>query len=212
MRSIYQLVERIHHMTTKERILTKARKLQIFRPRDLPQIQGLQEHLRRMVSTGEITRMARGLYSVPDAEVTEHFSVAQVCKRIPGGVVCLASALAFHGFTTQSPHKVWLAVNRDSALPRVRDMPVRIIRLSEPSFSSGVQVAVISGVNVCVYNPAKTVADCFKFRNKVGMDVAIEALRESLRLRLCTRSEIHKYADICRVRRVIRPYMELLVS
>lgn len=193
------------------RILTKAKELTLFRAGDLPAIPGVREHLRRMASTGDLVRVGRGLYMAPEADVTEQFSAVQACKRIPDGVVCLTSALAFHGFTTQSPRKVWMAVNRNSTLPRVRDLPVRIIRLSGSSFSEGIQESVISGVSVRVYNPAKTVADCFKFRNRVGIDVAIEALRESLRLGLCSRTDIHRYAVICRVSRVMSPYMELLV-
>jgi predicted transcriptional regulator of viral defense system len=199
-------------MNPREQILVCAAKLQMFRPRDLPRIAGRQEHLRRLVARGELVRVGRGLYTARDADVTEHFTVAQVCKRVPDGVVCLLSALAFHNFTTQLPHQVWLAVRRDRALPQVKDLPLRIIRVSEGSFSAGIQEAQVSGVRVRVYSPARTVADCFKFRSAVGMDVAVEALRDALRNRRCPRPEIDRFAEICRVSRVMRPYLEALVT
>lgn len=199
-------------MKAQDQIMASAAKLKMFRPRDLPQVPGLQEQLRRLVARGEVVRVGRGLYTLPDSDITEHFTVAQVCKRVPDGVVCLLSALAFHNFTTQLPHQVWLAVRRDRARPRVKDLSIRIVRVSEESFAAGIQNAHINGVPIRVYSPARTVADCFKFRSAVGLDVAVEALREALGKRLCTRKEIDRFAKICRVSRVMRPYMEALVT
>jgi len=198
-------------MKTQKKILACAYKLTLFRPRDLPRLPGLHEQLRRMVDRGLLVRVSRGLYTLSDVELSEHATMAQVCLRVPEGVVCLLSALAFHKFTTQLPHKVWLAVGRNAALPKVKDLPVRIIRVSEKSFAFGVQRVHVNGVTVRVYNPARTIADCFKFRSAVGIDVAVEALREGLRKGLCSRKEIDRAASVCRVSRVMRPYMEALV-
>lgn len=152
----------------------------------------------------------RGLYMAADADITEHYSLAQVCKRAPEGVICLLSALRFHEFTTQLPHQVWMAVRRNQWRPRLNDLSVRFIRYSDTAFVAGVERKVVDGVPIRVYSPAKTVADCFKFRNTVGLDVAMEALKEALRGRLCTREEIWQFACVCRVQNIIKPYMEMI--
>jgi predicted transcriptional regulator of viral defense system len=142
--------------------------------------------------------------------VTEHHTLVEACKRVPAGVICLASALRFHDLTTQNPWDVWLMIESGSRPPRVDHPPLRVFRASGMSFHMGIEEHTIEAVPVRVYNLAKTVADCFKYRNRVGLDVAIEALRECLRSRRCARDEIHRYARICRVENVMRPYMEAL--
>ena len=136
--------------------------------------------------------------------------MAEVSKRIPGGVVCLLSALQFHEFTTQLPFQVWLAIDRKAWLPRIQDMPIRFVRFSEASLTQGADVHEINHVHVKIYNPAKTIADCFKYRNKIGLDVALEALRDGLKHKKCTRDEIWHYARICRVTRIMLPYLEAI--
>jgi predicted transcriptional regulator of viral defense system len=126
-------------------------------------------------------------------------------------VVCLLSALSFHELTTQNPAKVWLAIERDARAPRVPDLPLRIIRLSGKAFSAGIETHRINGVPIRVYDAAKTVVDCFKFRNKVGLDVAIEALRDYLRRRGTTTDALWRYAYIDRVTNIIRPYIEAVL-
>jgi predicted transcriptional regulator of viral defense system len=207
MRSVY-----ITCMKAQNQIMARAKKLTMFRPSELPQVPGRQEQLRRLVSRGMLIRVSRGLYTLPNSDITEHFTATQACKRIPDGVICLISALAFHNFTTQLPHQVWMAVRRRSAVPKINDLPIRIVRVSDNAFSAGIQIFRVSGVALRVYSPARTVADCFKFRSAVGVDVAVEALREALRMKRCTRTEIDRFAKICRVSRVMRPYMEALIS
>ena len=145
-----------------------------------------------------------------NAEANELNSIAEACKRIPRGVICLLSALRFHELTTQSPFQVWVAIDVHARAPRTSDLHIRIVRFSGSSLGSYVQERNVEGVTVRVYSPAKTVADCFKFRKKVGMDVAIEALRDCLRQRKATPSEIWEAAKICRVTSIIRPYLEAL--
>jgi predicted transcriptional regulator of viral defense system len=153
---------------------------------------------------------ARGIYTLPDAAVTERHSYAEVSKRVPEAILCLLSALAFHGFTTQSPASVWIALGKGARKPAILSPSLRVVRLTEPSLCEGVEEHTVEGVPVRVYSAAKTVADCFKFRNKIGLDVAIEALKDSLSQKKATINYIYRYAKICRVSNVIRPYMEAL--
>jgi predicted transcriptional regulator of viral defense system len=146
----------------------------------------------------------------PDVAVEEHHALAEVGKRVPKGTICLLSALRFHNLTTQIPHEIWVALDRKARYPKVDYLSLRVVRFSGAALQEGQQQHVIEGVLVCIYNPAKTVADCFKYRNKIGLDVAMEALREAWRNRSCTMSELTHYARICRVSNVMRPYLESL--
>ena len=146
-----------------------------------------------------------------DAELTENHSVAAACKRVPRGVVCLLSALRFHDLTTQLPFEVWMAVHPKARRPKLDHPPLRIVRFSGKSLSEGVEEHLVEGVSVRVYALAKTVADCFKYRNKIGLEVALEALREFWRDKRGTMDELWRYAEICRVTNVIRPYLESLI-
>jgi predicted transcriptional regulator of viral defense system len=141
---------------------------------------------------------------------TEKHSVVQIASRIPNGVVCLLSALLFHNLTTQLPHKVWLAIDRKAWKPKSDDIPVRTVRFSGPALTEGIETHIREGVEIKVYCIAKTVADCFKYRNKIGLDVALEALREYIRNYARTRDELWKYAKMCRVDKVLRPYLEAM--
>ena len=166
--------------------------------------------LSRLVARGGLIRVSRGLYSLPDAEPTEHRTFAEVARRAPAGVVCLLSALRFHGLSTQAPHEVWLAIRRGAHRPRLRDLPVRLVEMSADAFTHGVDVHQLEGVDVRVTSTAKTVADCFRFRSSVGLDVALEALRAFVRQRAGTMDALHAAAKVDRVAKVMLPYLEAI--
>lgn len=168
--------------------------------------------LRRLLDQGVVERDGRGLYRLVGAEVSENYSLIQAAKRTPRGVICLLSALRFHGLTTQKPFEVWMAIERGTRRPAVDTPPLRIHYFSGEAFTAGIEEHKTEGVTLRVYNPAKTVADCFKFRYKIGVDVALEALRDTLRKHKATVDEIWRYAEICRVARVIYPYLEAIGS
>jgi len=197
--------------TRSDRVLALIRRAGILRPRDLEPHGIPRQYLRLLHKRGLVRRVGRGLYVLPDEEPTEHHTLAEACKRVPNGVVCLLSALRFHGLTTQAPFEVWLAIGRQAWKPRVDAPPVRFVRFSGKALEEGVEEHNIEGVTVKVYCAAKTVADCFKYRNKIGLDVAIEALRDCRRQRAATNDELWHYAKICRVARVMRPYLEAIV-
>lgn len=182
----------------------------MVRPRDLDAHGIPRIYLTRLVRRGLLERVGRGLYTLPDAEVSEHHSLAGAAKQVPHGVVCLLSALRFHELTTQNPFEVWMALHHKAWSPRSEALPLRIVRMSGAAFDSGVESHQIEGVTVRVYGAAKTVADCFKFRSKVGLDVAMEALRDYRRAYPAGMDDLWRYAKICRVSNVIRPYLEAL--
>lgn len=191
-------------------VIDLAKKLGTIRIKDLLDRGIHPEFARRLVNKDILVRSDRGLYALADSEITEHHDLALVGKRLPKGVICLTSALSFHGLGTQLPRKIWLALERGSAQPRFSYPPVSIIRLSGASFSEGIGMHMIEGVAVRIYHPAKTVADCFKFRNRIGLEAAIEAVRECLRERKATSDDIYHYAKICRVWNVMKPYLEAI--
>jgi predicted transcriptional regulator of viral defense system len=182
----------------------------MVRPRDIEAIGLPREYLVRLHRQGKLNRSGRGIYTVPDANVTERHSYAEVAKRVPEAVICLLSGLAFHEITTQSPPSVWIALRKGAGKPVLSSPSLRIVRLSGPSLTEGIENHQVEGVPVRVYSAAKTVADCFKFRNKIGLDLAIEALKDCLRQKKASINEVYRYAKICRVSNVIRPYMEAL--
>ena len=182
----------------------------ILRTRDLEAHGIWRANLRDYVEQGVLTRIGRGLYTLVGVEAGENHSLAEIGKRVPQGTVCLLSALRFHGLTTQQPHETWLALDGRARSPKADSLALRIVRFTGSALSEGRDEHVIEGVLVKIYNPAKTVADCFKFRNKIGLDVALEALRETWRARRCGMSELMRYARVCRVANVMRPYLESL--
>src|SRR5271166_1086329 len=193
-----------------ERTMQYVRRKGIVRPREIEALGIPREYLLRLHRRGKLSRTARGIYTLPDAAITERHSYAEVAKRVPEAVLCLLSALVFHEITTQSPASVWIALSKGARKPAILSPSLRVVRLTEPSLSAGVEKHVVEGVSVRVYSAAKTVADCFKFRNKIGLDVAIEALKDSLRQKKATINDIYRYAKICSMSNVIRPYMEAL--
>lgn len=166
----------------------------------------------RMERNGEVLRLARGLYQLPDAPLDAGHSLAEVSKRVPNGVVCLTSALAFHGLTDQFPRKVWLAIGQKDWAPKADGSTIRIVRFTAGLLGEGVETHLIEGVPVKVFGVAKTVADCFRHRNKIGQSVAIEGLQEALRQRKAIPAEIARQAERGGVATIIRPYLEALTA
>lgn len=195
-------------ITHRQRLLRLVSSRGTIRPKDLEPLGIPRTYLQRLVEEGALERVARGVYRRVDGPATRHATLVEVAERIPHGVVCLLTALQFHEVGTQLPRKVWIAVDRKAWKPRINDLPVQIVRFSGEALTSGVERHKLEGVPVSVYCVPKTVADCFKYRNKVGLDVAIEALRESLTQRKCTYDDLWRYAKVCRVEHVIRPYLE----
>lgn len=171
-----------------------------------------RQHIQRLTRRGELVHLGRGLYSRPDATVTEHHTLARVCARVPHGIICLLSALQFHNLTTQNPWQVWLMIDRHARTPALGYPPLRIVRSGGEALTNGVEEHRIEGVIVRVTDLPRTVVDCFKYRNKIGLDVALEALREYLRLPHPDRAAIHEYARLDRVERVMQPYLEALAA
>ena len=200
------------HATKTDKILELVRAAGVLRPRDLDPYGIPRTYLSRLCAAGKLERIGRGLYILPGSNTTEHHALAEVCKRVPNGVVCLLSALRFHEITTQAPFEVWLAIGENAWRPRLEYPPLRIARFSKASLKAGIEEHRIEGVTVRIYSPAKTIADCFKYRNKIGLDVAIEALRECWRSRRCSMNDLWYYAEICRVRNIMRPYLESIAA
>jgi len=193
-----------------ERTLQLVRQAGVLRPRDLDQHETPRQYLRILEQAGVIHRAGRGLYTIEGQRVTENHTIAEACKRVPRAVVCLVSALRLHGLTTQMPHEVWMAMDRKARKPKVDHPPLRIVRFSGDSLTVGIQRRKIEGVEVRLYDAAKTVADCFKYRNKIGLDVALEALRDCRKQRKATVDDLWAAARVCRVANVMRPYMEAI--
>jgi predicted transcriptional regulator of viral defense system len=197
-------------MTETDQTLDLVKRLGLVRPKDLNQYGIPVIYLRRLLHRGELVQPARGVYAVTGHEPTLHHSLAMVSKRIPRGVVCLLSALAYHEIGTQLPSVVWLAIDQRSRPLVTTDLPAKIVRFSAQSLVEGVEEHSVEGVTVRITNPAKTVADCFKFRNKVGLDIALEALRDAWRKRKVTMVELDRFAATNRMTNVMRPYLEML--
>lgn len=194
------------------RLLRLARRRGIFTTREVAEAGIHTQTLSRLVNTGALERIARGHYRLTERPVTEHHGLALAAAAAPNGIVCLLSALSFHGIGTQLPHEVWVAIDRRARRPSLRYPTLRVQRFSGKALTEGVETHRIEGETVRVYSVAKTIADVFKYRNKIGLDVALEALREAWRARRFTMDEIHHLARVCRVERVMRPYLEALVG
>jgi predicted transcriptional regulator of viral defense system len=202
----------IKRQTSIEQILRLARRKGMLRPRDLASLDIPRRHLTRLTEQGILNRSGRGIYFLANADVTENHSLAEACKRVPSGVICLLSALRFHGLTTQNPWEVWMAITPASRKPRVDSPSLRIMRFSGEAFKDGVEHHRIQGVDVQIYSAAKTVVDCFKYRNKIGVDVAVEALRDAWQKRVVTAEQISHFAKVCRMTNVMRPFMDSLLA
>lgn len=195
-------------ISTEQRIQKLLRRAGTARSRELVAAGITRSQLSRMVAVGQLLRVARGLYALPDYQVGEQGGVVAVAKRAPGVLFCLLTALRIHDLTTQAPFEVWIAIGNKAHPPRMDYPPLRTVRFSEAALAAGVETLRVDGTAVRVTSVAKTVADCFKFRNKIGLDVALEALREARRAKKASADELWRYARINRVANVMRPYLE----
>lgn len=195
---------------SSQKILHLLKTRTVLRPADLDELGIPRITLHRLHKRGQVEKVAHGLYQLPDAQISEHHSLVEAAKMVPKGVICLLSSLRFHGLTTQAPHEIWMAIDRKTRLPVIRGLPLRFVRFSGESLIDGIDIHSIDGVPVRIYTPAKTVADCFKYRNKIGLDVALEALNDCRRSRLCEGDALWLFAKICRVSNVMRPYLEAM--
>lgn len=197
---------------TNDTVLQLAQSQTLLRTQDLVARRLPTVALTRLVAAGRLERVARGVYALPGQAASEHRTVAEVALQVPRGVVCLLSALRVHGIGTQAPFEVWLALPQGMSTPRLVRPALRLVRMSGDGYAQGQMHVAVDGVQVPVFNPAKTIADCFKYRNKIGLDVALEALREGWRQRKVTMDDLFAYAAINRVVNVMRPYLESLVA
>jgi len=197
--------------STKQQVINIVRAQSVVRPKDLKKLGLPKDYLYLLEKEGIIERVGRGLYQWPGKDLGRYQSLAEVCKLAPKAVVALLSALNYHNITTQNPHEIWLAIDRKAWRPEISYPPIRFVTMSGKTLHSGVQEHSIDGALIKVFCPAKTVADCFKYRNKVGLDVALEALREGWSAQLFTMDELLRYAEVCRVKKVMQPYIESLV-
>ncbi len=198
------------NMSKTQQLLDLVREVGVIRAKDV-EAKGIhREYLKRLEQQGLLMRSGRGIYTFANAEITESHSLVEATQRVPHGVICLLSALSFYELTTQAPFEIWLAIDQKARSPKDNLLPLRIVHMSNKTLKAGIEEHDIEGVRVPVYSVAKTVIDCFKFRNKIGLDVALEALRECRRERRCTVDELWHYAKICRMQNVIRPYLEFL--
>lgn len=193
-----------------EKLINLVRSQGLIRPCDLVPLGIPRISLTRAVRRGQLERLGRGLYGLPGREISAHGSLAEVARRVPRGVVCLLSALRFHGLTTQAPFEVWLAIENKAMAPKFDYPPLRIVRFSGAALTEGIEEHIVDGVTVRVTGVAKSVADCFKYRNKIGLDVALEALREAWREKRMASDDLWRYAKVCRVANVMRPYLNSL--
>lgn len=197
------------NLTAQQKLLELFSKQSVLRPRDLEQHEIPRIEISRLCKRGIVQRVGRGLYRLTNTEITEYQTLAEVGKAVPNGVACLLSSLRFHDITTQAPFAIWVAIDVKAHQPKI-DLPAKFVRFSGPALSEGIEVHQVEGVEIKVYCLAKTIADCFKYRHKIGLDVALEALREVRKDSRCTIDDLWRYAKICRVSNVMRPYLEAL--
>lgn len=195
-------------MSHTEDLLMLVRERGLLRARDLYHSGIPRLYLSLLVEKGDLVQIGRGLYAVADVALTEHQTLLEAMVRVPYGIICLASALRFHGITTQNPWKVWMMIESGKRIPRVDYPALQVVQASGTSFHEGTELHTIDGVTLRVTSVAKTIADCFKYRSKIGLDVALEGLKQTLQEHRATREQIRLFAKICRVERVMTPYLE----
>lgn len=184
----------------------------LLRPSDAIALGYSRMYLAQLVKQGLVRKISRGLYATPQRKESEFSSFAEIASKQPKALVCLVSALSFHGLTTQAPHEVWIAIGNKDRIPTMSYPPLRVVRFGGETLTEGVASHMMDGVEVKVTNVAKTIADCFKFRNKIGLDVALEALKAAVQSKRITMDELWHYSQLCRVHNVMRPYMEGLAA
>jgi predicted transcriptional regulator of viral defense system len=193
-------------------LLDLAQGKALLRPSDAVARGHSRLYLAQLAQRGLVHKVSRGLYALPQRKASEFASLAEVASKHPQALVCLLSALAFHGLTTQAPFEVWIAVDNKARAPQMPYPPLRIARFSGPALSEGVELHKIEGVPVKITSVPKTITDCFKYRNKIGLDVAMEALKEAWNAKRVSMDELWHYGQICRVQNVMRPYLEGLTA
>lgn len=182
-----------------------------MRSNELKGLPASRSHLWNLAKAGKIERVGHGLYRSKEAPLSAYETLLETAKRVPRGVLCLSSALRYHELTSENPFEVWLAIERGSWTPKMDYPPVRIVHYSKATFEFGIESHSVDGGTLRVYSPAKTVADCFKFRSKVGIETAIQALRAAYREKKASMDDLWDAAKVCRVVNVMRPYMESLI-
>lgn len=197
--------------TKRQQVLDFMHQQTVVRPNDLLKAGLPKDYLHQLTKEGLVERLGRGLYQLPNSDITEWTGYVELQSRLPKGIFCLLSALVFHNIGTQNPHKLWITIASKAWRPSIDYPPVRFITMSGDALDRCIETHRIEGVNIRIYSAAKTIADCFKFRNKVGLDVAIEGLKEGWRGNKFTMDELMECADICRVRKIIQPYAEAIV-
>ena len=196
--------------THAQRILSLARQKGLLRASDLDAIEAPRVVLTRLIEGGLLERVSRGLYRLPSHPGSEHEGLATIAAKVPQAVFCLLTALQFHELTTQLPRQVWIAMPRGSHVPRVDYPPIKMVQMTGAVYTAGIEEHLRDGVTLRVYSAAKTVADCFKHRNKIGLDVALEALKDARAKRMASADDLWRYAKVCRVANVMRPYLEAI--
>lgn len=198
-------------MKKAEHVGDLVQKRTLVRSKELKDLSVSRAHLWNLAKAGKIERVGHGLYRAKDAPISANEALLEVAKRVPRGVLCLASALRYHELTTENAFEVWLAIERGAWTPKLDYPPLHVVHVSKAAFEFGVEVHTVEGGTLRVYGPAKTVADCFKFRSKIGTETAIHALRAAYREKRASMDELWRAAKVCRVSNVMRPYMESLV-
>lgn len=194
-----------------ERILQLVQKLGVLRPRDLVPYGIQAEYLRRLCDRGQLQKLGRGSYVAAGSRLTPELVLAIVARAVPNGVICLESALAVHGLAEFDMDEISVAIERRAAKPRVDFPDIRVARLGGAAFTEGVETHVLENVKVHIYSLEKTLADLFKFRNKIGPHIAVDALRSALTERDVNLRKLWHYARLCRVERVMKPYVDALL-
>lgn len=196
--------------THTQRVLDLARQKGTLRSRDLDEIGAPRVILTRLTATGLLEKTGRGIYRLPDSQVSEHENLLTIATKVPQAVFCLLTALQFHELTTQLPRRIWIAMPRGSHTPKIDYPPLKMVQFAGDSYAEGIEVVERDQVKLRVYCVAKTVADCFKHRNKIGLDVALEALKDAKAQKKASADDLWRFAKICRVANVMRPYLEAL--
>ncbi|HQQ68743.1 MAG TPA: type IV toxin-antitoxin system AbiEi family antitoxin domain-containing protein [Alicycliphilus sp.] len=194
--------------THTQRVLDLVHQKGLLRTSDLDAIEAPRIVLTRLASAGLLYKVGRGLYRLPSHAGTEHEGLAVVAAKVPQAVFCLLTALQFHELTTQLPRQLWIAMPRGSHVPRLDYPPIKMVQMTGDVYAAGVEEHQRDGVTLRVYGAAKTVVDCFKHRNKIGLDVALEALKDARAKRKATADDLWRYAKLCRMANVMRPYLE----
>ena len=197
-------------MNQIQRVLNLFRKTTTIRASDLQAKHIPRSVLTRMVSAGLLEKVSHGLYRQSNTQMSEKEEMVNIALRVPKAVFCLFTALQFHELTTQLPRQIWIAMPQGSHKPRIDYPPIQMIQLAKKSYAEGIDTVVVDQVPIRIYNPAKTVVDCFKFRNKIGLDVALEALKDALYQKKATSDELYYFAKMERVQKIILPYMEAM--